>query len=83
MRLRHEGITWQEIDGELVILDVERSVYLTTNAAGALLAKLLVEERSMDDLTNALISEYGIEECTAQADATEFVAQLRAKQLLQ
>ena len=43
MKLRSEGLTWQEIDGELVILDLKNSVYLTTNAAGAVIAKLLTE----------------------------------------
>ncbi|WP_413452155.1 PqqD family protein [Georgenia phoenicis] len=82
MQLRTEDITWQEIDGELVILDTARSVYLTTNVAGAQLAKLLTEERSLDDLTDALVSEYGIERETAQADAEVFVAELRDKGLL-
>lgn len=82
MQLRTEDITWQEIDGELVILDTARSVYLTTNVAGAQLAKLLTEERSLDDLTDALVSEYGIERETAQADVEVFVAELRDKGLL-
>ena len=53
MKLRSEGLTWQEIDGELVILDLKNSVYLTTNAAGAVIAKLLTEERTVDELSGA------------------------------
>ena len=48
MKLRTDGVTWQEIDGELVLLDMQTSAYLTTNVAGAVLAKLLVEERTQD-----------------------------------
>ncbi len=82
MQLRSEGITWQEIDGELVILDTTRSVYLTTNVAGAHLAKLLTEERSLEELAGALVEEYGIDEVTAQADAAAFAADLEGKGLL-
>ncbi len=82
MQLRSEGITWREIDGELVILDTERSVYLTTNASGSFLAKLLTAERSGDELAEALVSHYGIDRAAAEADVASFLAELRAKDLL-
>ncbi|TAM69468.1 MAG: PqqD family protein [Microbacteriaceae bacterium] len=82
MKLRTEGLTWQEIDGELVILDLTGSVYLTTNGSGALLAKLLTQERSERELSDALIAEYGVPEDVAAADAAAFVAQLAQKKLL-
>ena len=82
MKLRTDGVTWQEIDGELVILDMQTSAYLTTNVAGAVLAKLLVEERSHEDLTDALVAEFGIDHDTAAADAASFTDQLRSKGLL-
>ncbi|GAB2524490.1 PqqD family protein [Paramicrobacterium agarici] len=82
MKLRTEGVTWQEIDGELVILDLESSVYLTTNVAGAVLAKRLREDRTMADLTGTLTAEFGIDAETAQRDAYDFVQQLREKNLL-
>lgn len=83
MKLRTEGLTWQEIDGELVILDLQRSTYLTTNAAGALLAKELTEERTLGDLSARLVAEFGIDEETASRDAAAFVDQLTSKQLLE
>lgn len=82
MKLRTDGVTWQEIDGELVLLDMQTSAYLTTNVAGAVLAKLLVEERTQDELADALVAEFGIDRDTAQADAASFTEQLRAKGLL-
>lgn len=83
MRLRGEDLTWQEIDGELVILDLARSSYLTTNGTGAFLAKLLVEERSTDDLVAALTAEYGIDAEQARSDADAFVAELTRLGLLE
>lgn len=82
MRLRTEGVTWQEIDGELVILDLKSSAYLTTNVAGAVLAKQLVDERNADDLADALVAEFAIDRATAAADVEVFLDDLRAKDLL-
>lgn len=82
MRLRTDGVTWQEIDGELVILDLKTSAYLTTNVAGGQLAKLLVDERTFDELAACLVDRFGVDQEAAQADAEAFVAQLRAKDLL-
>ncbi|MCW4458864.1 PqqD family protein [Microbacterium sp. MPKO10] len=82
MKLRTEGVTWQEIDGELVILDMESSVYLTTNVTGAVLAKELREDRSMEDLVGALTEKFGVDAATAEQDTSTFVQQLRDKKLL-
>lgn len=82
IRIKTEGVSWQEIDGELVILDLNRSVYLTTNAAGAELAKLLVQERSTEELADALVAKYEISREQAAADVRAFVRQLGDKNLL-
>jgi coenzyme PQQ synthesis protein D (PqqD) len=82
VKLRSEGLTWQEIDGELVILDLKNSVYLTTNAAGAVIAKLLTEERTVDELSGALVDKFGIEDDVARRDTAAFVKQLQDKRLL-
>lgn len=82
MRLRGEDLTWQEIDGELVILDLARSSYLTTNGTGAFLAKLLVTDHTVDDLAAALAAEYGITATEAREDVDTFVAELSRLELL-
>lgn len=82
MRIRTDDVTWQEIDGELVILDLQNSAYLTTNAVGALLAKYLTEERSADELATLLVDTYDIDAETARRDSQAFVQQLVDKKLL-
>lgn len=83
MRLRGEDLTWQEIDGELVILDLARSSYLTTNGTGAFLAKLLVTEHSADELAAAMAAEYQITTEQAREDVDAFVAELTRLELLE
>lgn len=82
MRLRENGVTWQEIDGELVILDLVSSTYLTTNGSGAFVAKLLETDRSAEDLTTALVTEYGVERAVAARDTEAFLTELRRRELL-
>lgn len=82
MRLRTEGLTWQEIDGELVLLDLNASAYLTTNRTGAFLAKQLVEERTEDELVESMVQEYGIDSDVARADLREFLDAAREQGLL-
>ncbi len=83
MRLRGEDLTWQEIDGELVILDLARSSYLTTNGTGAFLAKLLTADRSAEELAEALAAEYQITTTEAREDVDAFVAELARLELLE
>lgn len=82
MRLRTEGIAWQELDDELVVLDLESSRYLSANPTGTFLAGLLREDRSLDELRDALVAEYGIPPEIAEADVRAYVDELRSLGLL-
>jgi hypothetical protein len=82
MRLRAEGLSWREIDGETVVLDLVSSKYLTTNRTGTFLLRQLVVDRSMDELVTALAKEYSIEPATAARDTDAFLTRLRDRGLL-
>ncbi len=82
MQIRTDNVVWQELDGELVLMDLDRSVYLATNATGAMLAKLLTEDRSPEELAAHLVDQFGIDHDRALSDVDAFVAQLQEKKLL-
>jgi len=82
MRLREDGITWQEIDGELVVLDLVASTYLTTNATGAFVTKLLQQDRTEAEVGEAMVAEFGIPQDVAARDAAAFLDALRSRGLL-
>ena len=82
MQLRGNDITWREVDGELVILDLASSTYLTTNHTGAIILRSLVEERSYDQLVDTLVEEFDISRQLAETDVTAFVELLRNHNLL-
>lgn len=83
MKLRADDITWREIDGDLVILDLRSSSYLTTNASGAVLMKELTQDRTDEELVGALVIVFGISESQAQADVKSFIEALADGGLLE
>jgi hypothetical protein len=83
MRLRSEGLSWREIDGETVVLDLVSSKYLTTNRTGTFLLRQLVVDRSVEELVAALAKEYSIEPATAARDTDAFLTRLLDRGLLE
>lgn len=83
MKLRADDLTWREIDGDLVILDLRSSTYLTTNASGAVLMKELTQHRTDDELVQALVGAFGITASQAESDVRSFVEALNTGGLLE
>jgi hypothetical protein len=83
MKLRVDDITWREIDGDLVILDLRSSTYLTANASGTVLMRQLTDERTLPQLIHALVDAFGIPEHRAQQDVQAFVDELGERGLLE
>lgn len=83
MRLRRDGVSARELDGELVMLDLRGNRYLTVSASGTLLLQRLEEGAGRDELVAALTERYGIDAATAGADVDAFLGQLRAEHLLE
>ncbi len=83
MKLRVEDITWREIDGDLVILDLRSSTYLTANASGTVLMRQLTEERTLTELIQVLVDTFDLSEERAQQDVQTFVDELALVGLLE
>lgn len=82
MRLRGRELDWREIEGETVVLDVQRSLYLAVNAAGTLLWKRLADGATRAELIHCLMEAFSLDQQRAEADVDEFVALLRAHELV-
>jgi len=83
MKLRGNEVSVREIDGEMVLLDLRTSEYLTANRVGTVLLRLLAEDRTVDDLTDALVAEFEVPRETALADVNAFVGELSTRGLLE
>jgi hypothetical protein len=83
LRIRESDLTWREVDGEVVALDLVSSTYFTTNGSGAVLWHRLVGGATHRDLVRALVERYGIDEDRAAADVDGFLDVLRSNGFLQ
>lgn len=82
MRLRADQLSWREIDGETVLLDLATSKYLRVNQTGTLLLRELATGCSQEQLVTALRDTYGLSAEAAMSDVEAFVGMLSERGLL-
>jgi hypothetical protein len=82
LRLRRDGISWTDVDGEIVALDEAAAVYLASNEAGAMLWRALSGGSTKEELATLLCTTYGLPAERAVADTDAFLAAMRAHGLL-
>ena len=83
MRLRQHDLTWHVAGDDVVVLDLDGSVYLKVNGSGRVLWELLAEPRTESELVAALVERYGIDVSTATANVADFVADLRQRGIVE
>ncbi len=82
VRLRQEGMEWRAVDGEVVALDFQSSVYLGANDSGALLWEKLAAGSTIRELSRSLTDAYDIAPEVADADVRAFLSAMAAHGLL-
>lgn len=82
MQLRQSGLTWHVAGDEVVVLDLEGSVYLMLNGSATVLWERLTEPRTEIELIAALVEQFEIDDERAAADVAAFLADLRRRDLL-
>lgn len=82
-RLRPDGLSWREIDDEVIALDHRTSAYVSVNASAVSLWRALVSGATKAQLVHLLVEGYGIEREPAAADVDAFLAELSAQGLLE
>ena len=75
------GVAWRETAGEIVVLDLEGSVYFGLNGTGASLWRRLTSTASRADLVEELRS-LGADADQAAHDVDDFLAELARHGLL-
>ncbi len=82
LRVRAEAVEWRTVEGEIVALDLRRSLYLAINPSGATLWPALVEGASRDELVERLCAECEVSRETAESDVDGFLSELASHDLL-
>lgn len=71
------------VEGEVVVLDSGRSVYLTVNPSGAVMWQALIEGATREQLAKALRDGFAIDQEQAERDVDDFLGQLADLGLLE
>jgi hypothetical protein len=83
IRLRTAGLEWRDVEGGIVAVDMEASVYLAVNRAGSLLWPMLAEGARRRDLVARLALEFGLDEDAAGRDVDAFLMALGRQGLIE
>ena len=83
LRLRPTALEWREIEGEVVAVDLQKSVYLAANRSGAALWPALAQGTTRDALVSRLVDEYRLDPERAAADVDAFLGALAEQGLLE
>jgi uncharacterized cysteine cluster protein YcgN (CxxCxxCC family) len=73
VQVRAADIAWQQVEGEVVVLDLRSSRYLSINGTGALLWHRLIEGADREQLAEDLTARHDVPHERALRDVTEFV----------
>jgi len=82
LQLRRQGVSWTDVDGEIVALDEDAALYLAANETGGMLWRALAHGCTRDELAALLCETYEVSAEQACADIDTFLADLRERGLL-
>ena len=82
IRIRDDRVVWREIEGRVLVLDLDGSRYFATNATGRVLWHALLEGATRAELTRRLIEAYDVSEEQAGRDVESFLGELSTRELL-
>ncbi len=75
-------VLFQEVEGELVLLDLAGERYWALDDVGARCWQLLLEHGERDAVLAALLAEFDVEEATLRSDVDALIEQLESAGLI-
>jgi hypothetical protein len=77
-----DDIILAEVEGEGMIIDVEKGTSHFLNETALLLFKMMKEGNSIDEIKEAMLKEYDVDEADVEKDIREFMSRLEKKAVL-
>ena len=78
-----DGVVTRELDGEMVLLNLETGMYFGLDGVGTDMWKAIREAGTLGDALTAVRRQYDVDEATIRTDFLQLADQLLAKGLLQ
>ncbi|MCX5840939.1 MAG: PqqD family protein [Deltaproteobacteria bacterium] len=74
-----DGIILAEVDGEGMIIDVEKSASYFLNETALLIFRMVNERKTVDDMKAVLLEQYDVDEGAVEKDIRDFLVRLEKK----
>ena len=79
---RREEVTWQVLDGEGILLDLDSSLFYSLNVSGTEVWELLDGDRPLEEILRTLCERFEVTEQVARGDLAAFVQRLCRERLI-
>ncbi|HOW26980.1 MAG TPA: PqqD family protein [Elusimicrobiota bacterium] len=77
-----QNVAWRKVEDEVVILDLETSVYYSLNSTASRIWELLGEGMAEDDIVEKVSDEYNQSEKVVKKDMTGLIQKMKKEKLL-
>jgi len=78
----NEGVLFQELQGEAVLLNLNSGIYFGLDAVGTRMWQLIVEHERLAPVVQSVVAEYDVSESQSAADLLALVAKLQEQGLV-
>lgn len=75
--LRNPDLIATDMDGDTVMMSMERGEYFGIGGVGSFVWSLLENPVSLNDIVEAICAEFDVDETTCRGDMEHFIAELR------
>ena len=75
-------VVWQEVEGQIVLLELNAGRYYALDAVGSRMWQVLVEESDVAQAKDRLLTLFDVDAATLERDLAELIGRLAAVDLL-
>ena len=79
---RSDNFVFNEVDGELVMMNIETGAYASLNETGKSIWTLLDAPKSLAEVVSSLVEEYEIDQATCEKEVLPFVENMLKSEVL-
>lgn len=76
-------LTWQDVNGDLVAINVDSGEYHIFNDVGHLIWLAIAEGKSNEEIVKQIIAQYNVREEKALSDLRDFIDDLMQRKLIE
>jgi hypothetical protein len=79
---RSDNFVFNEVDGELVMMNIETGAYASLNETGKSIWGFLDAPKSISEIVSSLIEEYEIDQATCEKEVLPFIQNMIKSEVL-